>query len=127
MCVRRSASVSRCAASLQHSRSHLADNSPWLEFIAAVFCALRVALAFWQGLTTLKGIAADMNSELDRQAPMLENLEDKVDDVGAELKTQNVKLKETLTKLRSSRNFCIDVVLIILLLGIGAYIYSLVK
>ena len=86
-----------------------------------------MALAFWQGLTTLKGIAADMNSELDRQAPMLENLEDKVDDVGAELKTQNVKLKETLTKLRSSRNFCIDVALIILLLGIGAYIYSLVK
>eukprot|EP00793_Prasinoderma_coloniale_P002242 PRCOL_00002750-RA len=80
-----------------------------------------------KGLTTLKGIAEDMNTEMDRQAPMIENLEDKVDDVGGELKSQNVKLKETLTRLRSSRNFCVDVVLIIILLGIGAYIYSLLK
>lgn len=52
---------------------------------------------------------------------------EQVDDVGGELKSQNVKLKETLTRLRSSRNFCVDVVLIIILLGIGAYIYSLLK
>lgn len=31
-----------------------------------------------KGLTTLKGIAEDMNTEMDRQAPMIENLEDKV-------------------------------------------------
>ena len=43
------------------------------------------------------------------------------------LKTNKTRLKEMVTKLRSSRNFCVDVVLLCILLGIGAYIYSLVK
>jgi SYP7 family syntaxin len=50
-----------------------------------------------------------------------------VDGANDGLKTNNVRLKEMVTKLRSSRNFCVDVVLLCILLGIGAYIYSLVK
>ena len=45
----------------------------------------------------------------------------------ATLQTNNDKLKEMVTKLRSSRNFCVDIVLLCILLSIGAYIYSLVK
>tara|TARA_B100001057_G_C22633255_1_gene865235 strand:- start:132 stop:284 length:153 start_codon:yes stop_codon:yes gene_type:complete len=50
-----------------------------------------------------------------------------VDGANDGLKTNNTRLKEMVTKLRSSRNFCVDVVLLCILLGIGAYIYSLVK
>ena len=80
-----------------------------------------------QGLNTLKSMAGDIGEELDRQDPLLREIEKKVDGANEGLKTNNPRLKEMVTKLRSSRNFCVDVVLLCILLGIGAYIYSLVK
>ncbi|OIW03935.1 hypothetical protein TanjilG_30211 [Lupinus angustifolius] len=62
-----------------------------------------------EGLDTLKNLAHDMN-EVDRAT--------------ADLKNTNVRLKKTLTELRSSRNFCIDIILLCVLLGIVMYIYN---
>eukprot|EP00257_Ricinus_communis_P023592 XP_015583620.1 syntaxin-71 [Ricinus communis] len=80
-----------------------------------------------EGLDTLKNMAHDMNEELDRQVPMMDEIDDKVDRATSDLKNTNVRLKDTINKLRSSRNFCIDIILLIIILGIAAYLYNVLK
>ncbi|XP_043702652.1 syntaxin-71-like [Telopea speciosissima] len=80
-----------------------------------------------EGLDTLKNMASDMNEELDRQVPLVDEIETKVDRANADLKNTNVRLKETVTQLRSSRNFCIDIILLCIILGIAAYLYNVLK
>ncbi|KAJ6913718.1 syntaxin-71-like [Populus alba x Populus x berolinensis] len=77
-----------------------------------------------EGLDTLKNMAHDMNEELDRQVPLMDEIDTKVDKAAADLKNTNVRLKDTVNQLRSSRNFCIDIVLLIIILGIAAYLYN---
>lgn len=79
------------------------------------------------GLDTLKNMASDMNEELDRQVPLMDEIDTKVDRATADLKNTNVRLKHTVTQLRSSRNFCIDIVLLCIILGIAAYLYNVLK
>ncbi|PWA74984.1 Syntaxin/epimorphin, conserved site-containing protein [Artemisia annua] len=80
-----------------------------------------------QGLDSLKNLAHDMNEELDRQVPLMDDIEDKVDKVTSNLRNTNVRLKETLTRVRSTRNFMIDIILICVVLGIVSYLYNLLK
>ncbi|KAL0714950.1 hypothetical protein Bca4012_021929 [Brassica carinata] len=77
-----------------------------------------------EGLDTLKNMAQDINEELDRQEPLVDEIDTKIDKAATELKSTNVRLKDTVTKLRSSRNFCIDIILLCILLGIAAFIYK---
>ncbi|KAJ1409187.1 Target SNARE coiled-coil-like proteiny domain [Sesbania bispinosa] len=77
-----------------------------------------------EGLDTLKDMAHDMNEELDRQVPLMDEIDTKVDRATADVKNTNLRLKKTLTELRSSRNFCIDIILLCVLLGILAYLYK---
>ncbi|GJN15155.1 hypothetical protein PR202_gb02048 [Eleusine coracana subsp. coracana] len=77
-----------------------------------------------EGLETLKNMASDMNEELDRQVPLMDEMDDKVDRANADLKNTNVRLKETVLQMRSSRNFCIDIILLCIILGIAAYLYK---
>ncbi|CAK7343002.1 unnamed protein product [Dovyalis caffra] len=77
-----------------------------------------------EGLDTLKNVAHDMNEEVDRQVPLMDEIDTKVDKASADLKNTNVRLKHTVNQLRSSRNFCIDIVLLIIILGIAAYLYK---
>ncbi|KAE8721890.1 Syntaxin-72 [Hibiscus syriacus] len=77
-----------------------------------------------EGLDTLKNMAHDMNEELDRQVPLMDEIDTKVDKAASDLKNTNVRLKDTVTQLRSSRNFCIDIVLLCIVLGIAAYLYK---
>ncbi|KAK2996257.1 hypothetical protein RJ639_026210, partial [Escallonia herrerae] len=51
-----------------------------------------------EGLDTLKDLAHDMNKELDRQVPLVDEIDTKVDGATADLKNTNVRLKETVTK-----------------------------
>ncbi|KAH1227654.1 Syntaxin-71 [Glycine max] len=80
-----------------------------------------------EGLDTLKNMAHDMNEELDRQVPLMDEIDTKVDKASSDLKNTNVRLKDTVNQLRSSRNFCIDIVLLIIILGIAAYLYNVLK
>lgn len=80
-----------------------------------------------EGLDTLKNMAHDMNEEIDRQVPMMDEIDEKVDRATSDLKSTNVRLKDTLTQLRSSRNFCIDIILLCIILGIAAYLYNVLK
>ncbi|CAH8303008.1 unnamed protein product [Eruca vesicaria subsp. sativa] len=77
-----------------------------------------------EGLDTLKNMAQDINEELDRQEPLVDEIDTKIDKAATDLKSTNVRLKDTVTKLRSSRNFCIDIILLCILLGIAAFIYN---
>ncbi|KAH7657590.1 syntaxin of plants SYP7 protein [Dioscorea alata] len=80
-----------------------------------------------EGLDTLKNMAHDMNEELDRQVPLIDEIDSKVDKATSDLKNTNVRLKETVNQLRSSRNFCIDIILLCIILGIAAYLYNVLK
>ncbi|KAJ0964661.1 hypothetical protein J5N97_025799 [Dioscorea zingiberensis] len=80
-----------------------------------------------EGLDTLKNMAHDMNEELDRQVPLIDEIDTKVDKATSDLKNTNVRLKETVNQLRSSRNFCIDIILLCIILGIAAYLYNVLK
>ncbi|GJP37190.1 hypothetical protein CLOM_g21625 [Closterium sp. NIES-68] len=64
------------------------------------------------GLEKLRHLAQDMNE---------------VNSTTQTLKNNNKRLKEILTEVRSPRKFCIDLILILVLLGIGAYLYSALK
>ncbi|CAL5426550.1 unnamed protein product [Camellia sinensis] len=78
-----------------------------------------------EGLDTLKNLAHDMNEELDRQVPLIDEIDTKVDRTTADLKNTNVRLKQTVNQMRSSRNFCIDIILLCVILGIASYLYNL--
>lgn len=77
-----------------------------------------------EGLDTLKNMAQDMNEEVDRQVPLMDEIDDKVDKATSDLRNTNVRLKHTVNQLRSSRNFCIDIILLCVILGIAAYLYK---
>ncbi|GAX77861.1 hypothetical protein CEUSTIGMA_g5303.t1 [Chlamydomonas eustigma] len=76
---------------------------------------------------TLGELARGMGDALDRQAPVLDDVEAQINKVTATIKTNNVKLKGIVHKMANARNFCMDVVLIIILLAIGGYLYSVFK
>uniref|UniRef100_A0A7N1A0U2 t-SNARE coiled-coil homology domain-containing protein n=1 Tax=Kalanchoe fedtschenkoi TaxID=63787 RepID=A0A7N1A0U2_KALFE len=80
-----------------------------------------------EGLDTLKNMAGDMNEELDRQVPLMDEIDTKLDKATTDLKNTNVRLKDTVNQLRSSRNFCIDIILLCIILGIAAYLYNVLK
>ncbi|XP_044946235.1 syntaxin-71-like [Hordeum vulgare subsp. vulgare] len=77
-----------------------------------------------EGLDTLKNLAEDMGEELDRQVPLMDEIDRKVDKANTELRKTNVRLKETVNQFRSTTNFTVDIILICIILGIGAYLYN---
>ncbi|EAZ08780.1 hypothetical protein OsI_31041 [Oryza sativa Indica Group] len=90
-----------------------------------VFLKLDEGLEFIsEGLDTLKSLAEDMNEELNRQMPMMDEIDNKVDKSNEDLRKTNVRLKETVNQFRSTRNFMIDLILICIILGIAAYLYE---
>ncbi|KAJ1289388.1 hypothetical protein BS78_02G160500 [Paspalum vaginatum] len=77
-----------------------------------------------EGLDTLKNLAEDMNEELDRQVPLMDEIDTKVDKANLEIRRTNVRLKQTVNQFRSNRNFTIDIILICIILGIATYLYK---
>ncbi|CAL9109466.1 unnamed protein product [Musa textilis] len=51
-----------------------------------------------EGLDTLKNMAHDMNEELDRQVPLMDEIDSKVDKATSDLKNTNVRLKDTVNQ-----------------------------
>ncbi|KAH9623718.1 hypothetical protein KSS87_006300 [Heliosperma pusillum] len=49
-----------------------------------------------EGLETLKNLAHDMNEELDKQVPLIDEIDTKVDKARSDLRNTNVRLKHTL-------------------------------
>jgi len=80
-----------------------------------------------QGVQTLHVMATEMGKEIEVQGTMIQELDVQVDKTNAELNNINKRLKKTLEKVRKGDRFCIDIILIIIVLAIGGYIYSVVK
>uniref|UniRef100_A0A0E0KL34 t-SNARE coiled-coil homology domain-containing protein n=1 Tax=Oryza punctata TaxID=4537 RepID=A0A0E0KL34_ORYPU len=57
-----------------------------------------------EGLDTLKSLAEDMNEELNRQVPLMDEIDNKVDKANADLRKTNVRLKETVNQHTQSMN-----------------------
>lgn len=77
-----------------------------------------------KGLSVLKNLGGGMDEEVKRQAPIMDAIDDKLDSSAEELRTANGKLKRVITDMRSTRHFCIDVILIFIILGIGLYLFN---
>ncbi|GMI71168.1 syntaxin of plants 71 [Hibiscus trionum] len=73
-------------------------------------------------LDMLKNIALDMNEEIDRRAPLMDEIDSKVDQTTSDIRKNNVTLKQTITQIRSGRNFSIDITLLCIILGIAFYL-----
>ncbi|XP_062082035.1 syntaxin-71-like isoform X1 [Humulus lupulus] len=80
-----------------------------------------------EGLDTLKNLAHDMSEELDNQVPLVDEIDTKVDKATSDIKNTNVRLKQTLNQVRSSHNFCIDIILLCIILGIVSYLYNVLR
>ena len=77
-----------------------------------------------KGLRVLRNLGGEMDDEVKRQAPVMDAIENKMDSTSSELRTANGKLKKVITQMRSTRHFCIDVILIFIVLGIALYLYN---
>lgn len=80
-----------------------------------------------QGVRVLKGIAVDINGELKRQDPEIEQLNVRVDKTRATLETLNTQLSKTLKKVRSPKNCCCDCILVMCLLGVAAAMFYIIS
>eukprot|EP00775_Hariotina_reticulata_P005702 gene5702-5941_t len=78
-----------------------------------------------RGVGTLQEMAKGMQEELDKQNPVIDEIDTQLNKVTNQIKNNNAKLTGLVTQMRSKRNFCIDIVLVCILLGIGAYIFTL--
>ncbi|KAF2289954.1 hypothetical protein GH714_039294 [Hevea brasiliensis] len=71
-----------------------------LHATGKLFCVLDQGLdMISEGLDTLKNMAHDMNEELDRQVPLMDEIDTKVDKATADLKNTNVRLKDTVNQV----------------------------
>jgi len=80
-----------------------------------------------QGVSVLGEMANEMGKEIEMQGVMIEELTQRVDDTQATLNNLNKRLKKTLEKVRKGDRFCIDIILLIVVLALGGYIYNVVK
>jgi len=78
-------------------------------------------------VNVLKEIALDMGKEAELQGVMMDNLDKKVDDVNDQLENLNMRMRKAIENIRKGDRFIVDIILLCVLLGIGGYIYSLVK
>ncbi|KAL2892135.1 Syntaxin-71 [Bienertia sinuspersici] len=88
---------------------------------------MKVWIILLKDWTTLKDMAQALNEELDKQEPLMDEIGSKADRATSDLRNTNVRLKDTVNKLRSSRNFCLDIILLSIILGIAAYLYNVLK
>jgi len=79
------------------------------------------------GVVELRDMANEMGKEATKQGDMLDHLDIKVDKVNDELENINIRLKKALDSVRKGDRFIVDIILLVILLGLGGYIYSVVK
>ncbi|KAF2300577.1 hypothetical protein GH714_014113 [Hevea brasiliensis] len=58
-----------------------------------------------EGLDTLKDLAHDMNEELDRQVPLIDEIDTKADKATSDLRNTNVRLKKTIVEYIEMKGF----------------------
>lgn len=75
----------------------------------------------------LKLNAKDIERGIDRVGKNISKTSNMADKTGTSLQKSNKKLKEILEKVGGPTNFCVDVVLVCVCLGLIAVLYNLIK
>ncbi|CBK20140.2 uncharacterized protein [Blastocystis hominis] len=79
------------------------------------------------GIDDLHGMAQGMNDEIAKQNKMLDELETTVDKTNEHMEKVQKKMHETLEKTRGGDKFCMDMVLIFIIVAVGMLIVKLVR
>jgi len=77
-----------------------------------------------RGVKDLETMAKEMGKEIDMQGMMIGEVESKVEIANEKLANLNKRLKKTLAAYRKPSRFCIDIILLVVLLAIGGYLYN---
>jgi len=77
-----------------------------------------------RGVKDLETMAKEMGKEIDMQGMMIDEVESKVVIANEKLANLNKRLKKTLAAYRKPDRFCIDIILLVVLLAIGGYLYN---
>jgi len=76
-----------------------------------------------QGVQRLKQLATEIGGEVEKSNELIKEVQNMADQTLGKLETVNGQLKKTLQKVRSPSNFCCDIILCCLILGIITAIY----
>jgi len=79
-----------------------------------------------QGVRRLKKIAQEIGGEVEKSNVLIEEIKERADVTIGRLETVNGQLKKTLEAARSPTDFCCDIILCCLILGIITAIYFVV-
>lgn len=80
-----------------------------------------------EGLDDLNDIALMQQEEVKKQNVMLTNMSDKIEGAYGHIDNVNSKMKDTLNEVRGGDKICVDIMCIVLMIGLGAVMYQLVK
>jgi len=80
-----------------------------------------------KGLQVLLEYAKGFQEEIERQDELINTMDYKTDHALESLNNVNKQLKSALEKVRKGRSFCCDLILFLILVGVGIGIYSLVN
>ncbi|KAL0231415.1 hypothetical protein GEMRC1_010819 [Eukaryota sp. GEM-RC1] len=75
----------------------------------------------------IKEVVVGINSELDTQGHMIDAIEEDMQENQEHLDRVQTKLRKSIIAARSGSKFTVDIILLVILLGILSYIYSLVQ
>jgi len=73
----------------------------------------------------VKEMAVGLGQEIEMQGQMIGDLHEKVVKTTDQLESLNKRLKKTLAGVRKADRFCIDIIILVVILAIGGYIYNL--
>jgi len=68
-----------------------------------------------------------MGDAVGEQEYLIGNTIVHVDNVSRKLNLLNMKLKKTLNGIRKPSRFCIDIILLIIILALGGYLYNTLR
>ena len=80
-----------------------------------------------RGIKELKNEAIKAGEGIKGVGIKVEGIGGHIDKTGKTIKTQNERVKELITKIRSSDKICCDILLILLLCGLICVLYSIIK
>ena len=79
------------------------------------------------GVKEIKNQAKLAGEAIKNVGAKVKSLDKHTDKTGAALDSQNKKLKDLLNKIRTSDRFCVDLILFLILLGLIAVLYCIIK
>jgi SYP7 family syntaxin len=80
-----------------------------------------------RGVKELKGHVKKIGNAIDTTGKNINNVSNQAKKTEKKLETTNAKLKDLLNKIRTGDRICIDILLILILLGLVAVLYNIIK